>query len=359
MRTTKRNKRLVVACVLFIVVLFHYSWLSAPNEQELQALERARAEAAEKAREEAVLQSLVLAAQNITTTADNSVVLLYASSSFAGNLFNWLVAYKRTRSTLDGVLLVCLDKPLQDYLSRFDFHCVLDDSFINTGGLWVKRTKHILAILRTGINVMVSDLDAVWLKDILGTFNTDQRYATRNVIASRGIYPHDNPWGFTLCMGLAYYRTNPSSISYLEFALPLVIKYQDDQVGLNRALYNLAFVPHDEGGKGFGKELGYYAKTPSNGTFYLPNNSQSLEVEIVTHDMVARFCTHVTDWSLVSVGHCWWEDVNTIQVGSSYADLRTAAMRLSNLMFVNTSIDFASSPTALTTTLEAFLDSLS
>ena len=103
--------------------------------------------------------------------------------------------------------------------------------------IWVRRMEVISGLLKAGVNVLHSDLDAIWLKDPRALFQ-DLPY---DIIASQGTYwprPVHAQWGFVLCCGLIYYRSSNRVIDFTSRMMEDFARSAkpDDQVTLNMLL---------------------------------------------------------------------------------------------------------------------------
>ncbi|GBG27406.1 Beta-arabinofuranosyltransferase RAY1 [Hondaea fermentalgiana] len=238
-------------------------------------------------------------------------VLTYVSYSYKATLLNWMVAMERAK--VPGVGVVCLDQDLRAYLRERGIPCYMPAQAPSGGGskkgqlnvkaiskLWIMRLVHLLDVLRSGKSVVLSDSDAIWAENAIASGILHER--SGDIVASRGQYPWDvaENWGATLCMGVVYFRAVPSVVSMLENALEEAVQANDDQIGLNNALYNS--FGHDPV-RVFGRRLEitdrYPAIAPSTGT--LPR------LVILPHKVVPRFCAELSpaDWaSHVAIAHC-------------------------------------------------------
>lgn len=262
---------------------------------------------------------------NLAKDETNTVVLVYSSYSYRATLFNWLVAFRNTNRVdpssprKGGVLVVCLDQALSDYLVSLGWHCFLDTSSSTSAStsldkntvkaLWVTRVKQIVELVDAGINIVLTDSDAVWIKDVRHTLLQDGG----DVVASRANFPYNSPWGSTLCMGLVLFRANPQVLQLAKLALEETIKVQDDQIGFNNVLFTLK--PAATGGKlrnPFGSVQKPDGKVTARTKLLLPNSSSSqLSLTLLAHTKVARACSLITtqEWQQeVEVAHCHVND---------------------------------------------------
>lgn len=250
---------------------------------------------------------------------DGVVTLVYASYSYKEPLFNWLVALRKAKRGMvtSGVLLICLDDGLVDLIRAAGWDCFkeavtknieatesgsLNKDTVKT--LWVARVNHVQRILQAGINTILSDTDAIWLRDPRKALTED----TGDVIASRANFPYDSPWGATLCMGFIFFRASPQVSEMSKSALEQTILAQDDQIGFNRALFDLPF--EDRSGKklAFGRKITPNGNNVAKAAFYLSPSTKDrpLRLTLLAHSSVARYCADVSedDWNTVLIAHC-------------------------------------------------------
>ncbi|KAH9253310.1 hypothetical protein BASA81_008661 [Batrachochytrium salamandrivorans] len=269
-------------------------------------------------KEETDLVSHALRAKDDT----NTVILLYASHSYRDTLFNWLVAFSRASPSSPfananggGVMVICLDQALKDYLEGLHWGCYLHES-VRPGvaldkntvkSLWVTRVTHVLELLQAGINVVLTDSDAVWLKDIRGTLLGDGA----DVVSSRANFPYKSPWGSTLCMGLVFFRANPRVELLAQSALVQTIKSQDDQVGFNHALFALKPDSAKSPKHAFGFVMDPQGKRTGHARFVLPELGEQVSVTLLANNIVARVCSSLSpsEWEdTLQVAHCHIHD---------------------------------------------------
>jgi hypothetical protein len=228
--------------------------------------------------------------------ASRTVVLTYASYSYKVPLMNWLVAIARLR-TVRNVGVICLDRELGEYLASLGETCLgisevasaragagLD--LASVAHLWVVRAEHVSRLLRQGISVVVSDSDALWLRDPFasGLFSA----GTGDVVGGKGRFPYDQPWGAALCMGVVYLRACPAVVALAEQALVETRAAEDDQIGYNRAL---ARMRGESAAAAFGRRV--HPTGTSRATARLREDvagAQQLTLVLVEHQVIPREC---------------------------------------------------------------------
>lgn len=100
---------------------------------------------------------------------------------------------------------------------------------------WDMRMKFISHLLENGIDILHSDLDAIWLKD-----PTPLLSSTHDIISSTGHFPEtvDKKIGYTLCCGWILYRScEPVKQLFHDIIQKSGDTYFDDQIEINEAIY--------------------------------------------------------------------------------------------------------------------------
>ena len=272
------------------------------------------------------------------------LVLTFASFDYQVTLVNWLVAARRAGLKLVGV--VCLDRELRDFLEARGLACFsvsagaagaanaadtqageelepLAARRKAAGGppahvvqLWTLRMRLLLELLEAGVSVVMSDTDAVWLRD--GTAKGGPLSAqTGDIVLSRGKFPFDQAaqWGATACMGLAFFRATPLVVALVRRTAAETQAAGDDQVGVNRALRD-AF--GEDPLAVFGHKLSPTAA--AHAVFSPPEGRTLPKVVLLAHATVPRFCADVApaEWKAdVVAAHCHHADG---AVGANYAN---------------------------------------
>ena len=119
------------------------------------------------------------------------------------------------------------------------------------GSIWLKRLEISLDFLERGIDVVLSDADALWLRSDITHDLSRLGTANNSIVASRAWWPIEQykQWGATACMGFAYFRAArpvqaKRSDGFSSFLLRLLISQlkakpkqsQDDQALVNAQL---------------------------------------------------------------------------------------------------------------------------
>jgi len=163
-------------------------------------------------------------------------IIAFGNSRYKKIAHNWALYLKR--HDINNYIIYSLDQDIYDYLvnHKINTELVNLNMFNKNGYGWNSRMQFITQLLDKNIDVLHSDLDAIWLKNPLG-FISDEF----DVVASTGAFPRDinKKIGYTLCMGWIYYKS--SSIVKQIFRNILSNHSEnkfDDQVEFNREIFN-------------------------------------------------------------------------------------------------------------------------
>eukprot|EP01039_Chlorochromonas_danica_P009900 gene9900-10948_t len=163
-------------------------------------------------------------------------VLLFVGQSYHRLLLNWLVYYRtacrNSTAALNRVEIFCLDGNMTALLEESQLHCTSlfhgqslwqssqqANQSSSSSWVWLKRLEIITSLLKQGHDLLLSDLDALWLSSPYQDIN---RYATEShVIASRGWFPRDlsKLWGTTFCMGFFFVKASSFSVEFFDAVL--------------------------------------------------------------------------------------------------------------------------------------------
>ena len=153
---------------------------------------------------------------------NDPVVLLTSSSQvYFPILLNWLTAYRlATRSDLSEILVVStddvtahrkiIDIGLNSIFVKNDTEMFKIKPRTPADSVWMKRITVARIINHLGYDVLIIDLDAIYLKDFTTII---KKYNTSDIVGSMSKMPLNlnSLWGFTMCMGVAYFRSSPGT----------------------------------------------------------------------------------------------------------------------------------------------------
>jgi len=152
----------------------------------------------------------------------------------------------------------------------------------------------------TKLNVLFTDVDALWLKDPEPLFRSEQHIQS-HVVASRGTFPRECAQvpKITVCMGFVYFRRSENFQTLAGELEQHIERYgNDDQRTINCVLRNQynQNAPETLDDGSFRAE---YSWRGGSG-----NNKNNVTISILPHSQVTRTCK-VKDGVLnVTVAHC-------------------------------------------------------
>lgn len=170
------------------------------------------------------------------------VIFLAISESYFSTFLNWLIYYDNVcPNSLSYLYIECMDKSVNSSLKAIGLQCSNTEVVFGLNYIWLYRSKVIHALLRSHIDVLITDADALWLRNPFPYIQEHITYAS--IISSRATYPTyvSQLLGATICMGFLYIKVDYSS-RYIWNQLMKAITIRrdgDDQRELNRLLVTL------------------------------------------------------------------------------------------------------------------------
>ena len=156
--------------------------------------------------------------KHMLSTMGKKVTVVFASFNYLASVLNWLVAAEaRLKPPLTDIIVFCLDKKIHKVLAVKDIPSIYinkanifdRNNKLNTNHeVWMTRLVVYRLIIYFGHDVMAYDSDALPLINPQSLFD---QHKHSDVIGSAGVIPTalNTSWGFTLCMGVVLYRSNP------------------------------------------------------------------------------------------------------------------------------------------------------
>lgn len=166
------------------------------------------------------------------------IVISIANWEYAELTLNWIAALKKLN--INNYLIVSLDMELHEYLDSLNIKNVLVEIDNNITNIWKIKLNVSSLLVNNGINFIYSDVDAIWLKDPVRDYFSDN--LSDEVVFSAGtIHPNHiyKAWGFTLCAGLFCIKSCRSTKDLFNMALKDFSNTNDDQTSLNNVIYNM------------------------------------------------------------------------------------------------------------------------
>ena len=180
--------------------------------------------------------------------ANELIVLTWANTRHQDELFNWMLALHKLG--VHQYAVICMDNELAALMARVGRPCFVDHSIYNaTGALgfkvdWLVRLKTAKLVLEAGVDCVMSDIDAVWLKkpfDLLIPYDITSSRAGGFWHKEAKVVSHGK-WGAAACLGFTYLKCTPAVVQFLQEE---VIGHfmRDDQTSMNEAFlrHNLTF----------------------------------------------------------------------------------------------------------------------
>lgn len=148
------------------------------------------------------------------------ITAVFANSDYTESVLNWLIASKvRLQPPLEDVIVFCLDKEIFNVLHQRDIPSIYinPDTVANRTRLnelkyqyriWMARFVVYRLVNYLGHDIVSYDADAIVLRNPKSLFE-EHRYS--DIISSAGKFPFPlgRLWGFTTCMGVILFRSNP------------------------------------------------------------------------------------------------------------------------------------------------------
>ncbi|CAN0305813.1 unnamed protein product [Ascophyllum nodosum] len=204
----------------------------------------------------------------------------------------------------ENIYLMCLDKESVEAVALMGIRCVplVNYHHEQNADIWKLRIEIMLCLVEAGYNVILSDSDALWLKDPMQDFDLPE-VRDCNIVASRGSFPSNlgRVWGSTACMGFILFRPSAGMNVILVKMKQLVLKLGDDQRAINTAL----------------KELGVDWNTSTDMRYILSTDfgrgfvpvgdpdEGGLNVTLLPHNRYTRRCDGIPIGPNTTVAHCY------------------------------------------------------
>lgn len=138
--------------------------------------------------------------------------VVVVSDDYALLLDNW-IAHIRALG-ISRFLVVAMDDALANRLSGRGIVVARGHFDGSPPDFWLRRMLVWQYLAEIGVDIIQSDIDAIWLKDPIPAFFTDQPY---DLLCSQGtLHPFDTAlsWGFVLCTGLMGIRSGAPAIRF-------------------------------------------------------------------------------------------------------------------------------------------------
>lgn len=212
--------------------------------------------------------------------------------------------------TRDHMYLMCLDDKSIEQLKSHGVRCVPANNipFHSTKDIWRMRIRALSCIMKIGHNVIISDIDALWLKDPMEYFNMPHVIQSR-VSAQRALYPakitnrwhskQGNKMGIGFCMGFVFFRSGPGMDTLQEAMEKFVLESGDDQIALDAAIDSLGVVFDKESDMRYigSREIG-------KGTVNDLYTDRTFDIAFLPHNKFTRNCNKTPISNETIIAHC-------------------------------------------------------
>ena len=160
--------------------------------------------------------------------------------------------------------------------------------------LWFARWKLLTRLLNSGIHVILSDLDAIFVRNPMQFIS---QIPPADLLAQRGSFPQwlSERWGAALCMGFVCWRSTEATRKFTVEMHRVISNTGDDQIAVNVALDDVG-IKWDEGVVQFNTST-----SVSYGT-----TTGDLRVALLPHSKFPRRCEPGEfNHSEITVAHCY------------------------------------------------------
>ncbi|CAM9181303.1 unnamed protein product [Ectocarpus sp. 4 AP-2014] len=204
----------------------------------------------------------------------------------------------------ENMYLICLDEKSVEIFGALGIRCVRFGCMgcpVSRHHVWALRIEVSVCLLKAGIDVLMSDADAVWLHDPMDDFDSDE-YRDSSIVASRGAMPVPlfRTWGATICMGFVLFRAGNNAIyKFMEVVREFTEELENDQQAVNLALHKLdvVWVPTSD--------MRFSDSTLSGvGVVHNITSGGSLIVSLLPHNKYTRSCRRTPISIETVVAHC-------------------------------------------------------
>lgn len=170
---------------------------------------------------------------NKLSKSNHHLIIIFIDSKFFSLYHNWHLYFIDIcgQARINQLELVCMDEIVINSLSKLGLKCSPHSFVIHSSGyagmnsikrpasIWIRRMEVIVFYLQHGMDLLLTDTDAIWRSDPYVDLN--RYYSSADVIASKGSFPGTlfNQWGATICMGYIFFKASPFTIKFMEDAM--------------------------------------------------------------------------------------------------------------------------------------------
>lgn len=167
----------------------------------------------------------------------DTIILAWLDNAYFPVFRLWHYFFKQHH--LKNLLVLALDDRVYHKLASSGINTFrIVRSYQSKREIWGTRPEIVRDIIHSGINIIQTDIDAFWLKNIMDEL--DNNLSNDLVISIAYGIPKElvKQWGFTLCCGFYFLRSNKKTKAFLDDNdfVALSRKVTSDQAGLNLTL---------------------------------------------------------------------------------------------------------------------------
>lgn len=255
---------------------------------------------------------------------NGTVILVVVARGRYNVVLNWCVSMQRIG--LDNYMLVALDDDAQGFFSKKGAPVVplpraVGEGKVYKSDVWILRTFIAYMILNEGINVLISDADAVMMKSPFGNPLSHFDDKSSDIITSPSNFPNptkgelpdacrsappgEMEWRHWPCMGWTFLKSSKRMyVFFVESFLRDVIRYRDDQIGFNCAIRKAGAEWNDGTKWDVNKTVKLRTKTPKLKLLMLPSAQFVRNCTEFQDDKERGYGIHKFDSNAVQLYHC-------------------------------------------------------
>ncbi len=232
----------------------------------------------------------------------SSLVITFCDSAYRDVLMNWLQPLRHYGRV--PLLVIALDADLASQLERGGVPVIRARCDEGVHGIWAIRAQVLHAMVAGGLNVIHSDVDAVWIKNPMGLLEK----IDADIVASQGtVHPPEchAAWGHVLCYGFMLFRASAATVELLGEAAEVASREErfDDQRLLNHQLLarGIKWAVRSPYRLPFRDTLLTCSREPIFGECSV--RSGSIRVAIIPHANIQRLPNSIEDPRSIYVSH--------------------------------------------------------
>lgn len=169
---------------------------------------------------------------------ENSIILVALDRNYLSLFRNWKAHYDRLEIEAT-VVVVCFDDKSARLVEKNGFQVIRTNHDGDWLGFMRRQMEIMIDLLQTGYNILVSDLDAIWLSNPLPVFSSEVCSNASMIFSQGAVQPPSavREWGFVLCTGFFYVRSTEESLRFFSEVKPRMW-LEGDQPAINHILVN-------------------------------------------------------------------------------------------------------------------------